>query len=592
MLLPLYDDLIIRHEKDIRHYFDSLPKDPVPPLSWWISILSSRNPDANPFVRFLMRLLLFRDLVLRREIDGVVVNSYAEAEVLQTFLKRENRLEIKVYLKQKGRNKDYRPLFYHKIRGLAGGVFEIIKYFSIVWDELIKFRRWKKADHAIRQHVPEEEITLLETYIGPFSFRDGNYRDTYYQGIMDCLDENQKRNTFYLPTFYNLNDPGPALKGLKASRVNFIIRERLLSYRDFAKAACFPFQFKRLRLENPEFLGFDPGPVLQKEKRRAAYHRCSIQSTIHFCFFRQLKRKGYRLEKYIDWFENQWFDRSANLAVHTFFPNVKSIGYAGYAPGSMELNVRPHSSEVLVGVLPDVLGVIGHGFEDYFKEYAPELEVFTAPAFRFRYLFESIHEPIKTNSDFCISIALPYYEDQAMMLLLAIREIIDIFRGDERSIRFCIKLHPAVPVTRKLISEIEGMGAVLTEDPFEILIRQTNLLICTASSASMEALAMGVPVIEVAGLREGSSTNIPKKIPSEIHTICYNVRQTVNAILSFYSARNHDYSEVARTVRETYFCPVTKATVQNFIQGKSPQANQTEHPSSNETTRNKYPDSR
>ena len=103
---------------------------------------------------------------------------------------------------------------------------------------------------------------------------------------------------------------------------------------------------------------------------------------------------------------------------------------------------------------------------------------------------------------------------------------------------------------------------------FNDCVEKSNLLISSASSACMETLAKGIPVI-VVGNNSGLTHNpIPETIISDIWRLCYTPQEITDAV-KFYQTRSpekiKEHEEAGRRIRKEYFEPVTREGVREFL---------------------------
>ena len=88
------------------------------------------------------------------------------------------------------------------------------------------------------------------------------------------------------------------------------------------------------------------------------------------------------------------------------------------------------------------------------------------------------------------------------------------------------------------------------------------------SITCLEAIALGIPVINVKRSIGLSFNSIPKEIPREIWRHCSSEKEILNAINFFtykLSTKSKSRQNIGKLVRKNYFEPVTKKKVINFL---------------------------
>ena len=85
----------------------------------------------------------------------------------------------------------------------------------------------------------------------------------------------------------------------------------------------------------------------------------------------------------------------------------------------------------------------------------------------------------------------------------------------------------------------------------------------------MESIVFGIPVVIMRNSRGITFNPIPKEIPQGIWSICDSSDEIIDLIRQYnnMSAEQiHNYKHLGKQVRESYFEPVTKKSVQKFLE--------------------------
>lgn len=103
---------------------------------------------------------------------------------------------------------------------------------------------------------------------------------------------------------------------------------------------------------------------------------------------------------------------------------------------------------------------------------------------------------------------------------------------------------------------------------FNDCVEKSDLLISSASSACMETLAKGIPVIIIGNSHGLTHNPVPETITGDIWRLCYTTNEIAKAI-QFYKSRAHEkikeHEALGRRIREEYFEPVTGEGVRRFL---------------------------
>ena len=288
-----------------------------------------------------------------------------------------------------------------------------------------------------------------------------------------------------------------------------------------------------------------------------------MKAILNYRFFRRLKKLDIKIETAINWFENQGLDKGWNCGLHDFFPETKIKGYLGMIISQHYLPMFPTIIEAESKVIPDTLYVIGKGLEESIKEFYPELSVQTAPAFRFQGVYrDSIKKSV--NSEHTVLVVLySVLEDavKAMKFALETHQIL----GNEINVRWQIKPHPLTSKEKVL----DALAEAIPEDwkwidiDFHDCLDEVDVLMGSASTTCMEALARNKYVI-IIGNQHGITHNpVPFSVTSQLWKLCYSPAEAGEVIMNCVSGVGK-ISEVD-SIRENYFEPLTRDGVEKLI---------------------------
>ena len=293
-----------------------------------------------------------------------------------------------------------------------------------------------------------------------------------------------------------------------------------------------------------------------------------INSTVDIVRYRtkRLKETGVKLRLVIDWFENQDIDRGWNAGFRRFFPKAETIGYQGFILSAHYLCIYPTEVEKDSHIIPNKVAVVGSGLAQSARRFCSALDVCSAPAFRFQHVWRKrIYSP--ATNKYTILVALHIMISPAVYILKLLASMANKMADNTR---FWIKPHPTVSR-----SQIQGTFGSGWPEQFEFVggdfndcVEKSNLLISSASSACMETLAKGIPVIIIGNSYGLTQNPIPETITDDIWRLCYSPQEITDAI-QFYQTRTpekiKEHEETGTRIREEYFEPVTKEGTREFL---------------------------
>ena len=197
-------------------------------------------------------------------------------------------------------------------------------------------------------------------------------------------------------------------------------------------------------------------------------------------------------------------------------------GYKGFFIIEQHASQQPTCYESDLGTLPDCFYVVSEYCKEKMLEVCNKLNVKVAPAFRFSHLFST--QDLRGTGQPIVLIALPIMFDEARHIVEVSIKLANKMSGD---VKFLIKHHPSY--TKEIIEKhIPGINDPVFEYTDKImpeLLERVSVIISSASSVCVEAVAVGIPVA-IHGNRSGVTLNpIPLNVPKDTWAVFYTSEQ-------------------------------------------------------------------
>ena len=526
-------------------------------LDWWVERPSSRNIHQSLlFYRFCCLHLVNELIQSGSNIEKVIVDSSAMVSIIMKLKEKE------------GLN--------FEISDCGGKLTGILPNFikstlRILWlckQKLLQFWAVKKTS-PISRNQQKNNLILIDLFVFPGFIN----KDRYYNGLWERLNSEQKKRTFFVPTLMMMKEKEfeAAYHELRTSDRNFLIKEDYLTFSDLLYSLLHIFRVWFIKLPPQEVLGIDFSPLIREELLMGKGYENALEGLLNYRFAKRLKTRSFDLSLVIDWWEGQPLDKGWNLGFHTFFPKTPRKGYLGYAPRTMELQLRPTESEVKYGAAPETISTIGEQFSKEMESANLPFKAETAPAFRFGHVWESGADQDQASGTFKILMALSIMVDESINILQKVIESSLDFKRD--GIEFLIKPHPVTTVD-KIKSRFLGKWPhhfQVVEGPTPNYIRMSDLLITGMSSVGLEAVVLGIPVIVVETMRGLAYDPIPDSVPKELWRSCRSPEEICEAINVFRNRspeKVREHQELSTKIKKDYFEPVTKEGVYRFLELK------------------------
>lgn len=553
--------------EELRHSFielvDQMSLQNIDNIDWWVLPLATRNTFTSPFFMDCCRARMLDDLLSSppQGLETVVVGSPGMARVAQKIVKQRGstcciEFDRGIYLRQV-LFRTFRNFFGAAVLSVSQWVFANILVNGIKNDKL-------------------QPLILVDTFLYPNSIRGGKFFDRHFPGIETELDPNELNRLFYFPTFYGTRNFAAAFHQLRKLKTNFLLKEHYLRITDYLYALGHGLRIFRLKLADPLVLGeMDVSAIAQDNLGVHCSPPSVIEALLKYRAIDRMHQAGLRISRVIGWFENQDINRAVNAGFRRFYPNCSVIGYVGYVPSSHYLCAKPTSTELAAAVLPTRVAVMGRGFIEAIREYAPGLDVGVAPALRYQHLFVPL--PRQTESaQLEILVALPVVRTEALEVIAAVRSSIPGIRTSTRTaIKVVIKPHPATIILSEHLSSLSDDPEVLVEwsnDRLDHLLARADVMISTASSACFEALALGVPAVVIGNLKGLTYVSIPRGVPEGLWQLFYpgeSLAVAVETLRHAWASARANGTNAAAELRETYLEPVTSNGIRELIVGVS-----------------------
>jgi len=523
-------------------------------LDWWVASPASRNTLASPLFYYLCGIRLIERLIEENHnISEIIVDSFALKIIIRDLLFKKS-----VSIPVNGPN-----------ASIANKIHRIIKNIKIVFNTLknkFYMLRYSRKTEYLRKTMNNGSLTLIDTFVFPGFIS----KDRYYNGLWENLSEEERSLTYFVPTLTNIPswDIISAYKELRKSDKNYIIKEDYLEFGDLIFSLLHSCRILFIKIKSVSFQGIDISPLIREEILTFNGFKNAVEALLNFRFTKALKNNRINLRLVINWFENQVVDKGWNAGFSRFYPDIHTIGYRGYVTSDFYLCSLPSQCENSSNVLPREIAVIGKELCDSTKEFDSTLKTKIVPALRFSHLWENDFF-LPSSKYFTIFFALPYSLVESNEIYQALYNNLDYIINN--NFRIIVKPHPTMNIenVKNMIGPNHSNIFSLVNESFIDCLSKSNMVISGMSGAVIESIVFGIPVVLLRNRRGITFNPIPKEIPKGIWTICESSDEIINLIQKYSSISNEklqDYKALGKQVRENYFEPVTKESVNRFLQ--------------------------
>lgn len=543
--------------------------------SWWLGSVSEKNPYVSKLFLHACYLLTAERLMSGQAGGApllLVVENRAVRQTLATHLRAKKTVEV-VWQEPWG----------SKVLGWLTETAEC-------WVR----RGWFVARHlgrivAARLLQPRPQdfgspsglraasgLMLLRSWVDQRCFPEPvTYRSINFGDLHHFLNA-QRRPWAIVPSVLPTWSFWRGVRSLVRSGVPFLLPQRSLHATDVLRAVI-----RWGRRPKPEpcplFQGADISLLILDDQRRDWVLGRSPTNALLGAAVRRWAEAGIPIHTFIYTFENHLWEKAFCLAFREFFPATRLIGYQDANLPAMALNFFVARGEASMVPLPDLLITNGRYSFDLLAQGGHDpARLRRGGALRYQYLAASERgceglnakdRPDGGNGLFVL-VTTSIGEPLAFELVW---KVIQAFRS-EVTIPVVLKCHPGLPFPA--LSSRLGIGSLpdhitVSHRPVPELLPRAAVLLYMDSTTSLEALALGVPLIHVSsdyGLDFDPLDGVP-----EVRASVRDPEQLFKAVRAVLDspARATDRTRCGQELSPKFFEPVDESVYRLFL-GETP----------------------
>lgn len=520
-------------------------------LVWLLNPLVSRNIyQSDLFIRICQLLLVKKYIDGYEELESIRLKTLGQYKVIEKYLSRKNNNGIDLSFEKKVKGKSFFKDLYKYLK----------KSVRLLLLKSTERRKGFKSNGR---------ITFIDTFMLENSINEGRYIDRYYNGILEFIPKDLRDDFFFIPTIMTSFTNLDLNEIVGASPQNLLFKHDYLSVGDYGWILKKLMTARNWGNRNFKLAGLDITPLIEEEYRRNGTFTNSVfEGLLNYRFVKKLKKRKCDIRLAIDWNENQPIDKGLVKGFKEFYPETTVKGYQGYIVSThSNFYIQPVDCEVDAGVIPDVISVIGNGLTSRLNEFSDKVAVETAPAFRFKSVYSDFETESSTGEN--LLVALPIDPEESLAILRLVSNSLAQF--DRKELEIWIKPHPVLNINRikaKMGADWSENFLIATGD-FNKVAAQCHVVIGSASSALMETVARGIPVVVIGSQNGITQCPIPDSIDNRIWSLSYTKEDLYSAVKKFLELRADEKEELKRIgkqIKHAYFEPVTKKSVAEFLE--------------------------
>lgn len=461
--------------------------------SWWLSSLSEKNTYVSKVFLHACYVLVALRLIRERDGKGVLLFLVEDRAVRQCL-----RGQL---LATAGSGWLYRDRFGERFRVFIRETGEFwarfVHFIGQQFGRLLIARMF--ATGAGIHRKCGTPVTLLHSWVDRRSFDEsGAYRSINFWDLERYL-VSQGRTVAIVPNILRTLPFHAAIRALIRSRVPFLLPQRFLRMTDVLREA-FRTMARPRPIRWPPFEGVDISPLIEEDRRQDWLKGRERSNALYVAAVRRWREAGIPIKSFIYTFENHIWEKAYCLAFRRYYPSALLVGHQDANLSKMSLNFFVAKQEQTLVPLPDLVITNGQYSYDLLAGGGHDLaRLRCGGALRYQHLVDLAAEARRT-----VAAARPVVlVTTSMGVSLACELLWKTLQAFEREtwVRVVIKCHPGLPF--KALAAALGLHRLpghfdMSERPVSELLRRSGVLVSMDSTTSLEALALGVPVMHVA----------------------------------------------------------------------------------------------
>ncbi len=496
-------------------------------IGWLVNNVTSRNTVYSNILLCIRYILLIEDVSKTEVIEEIRLSDDSIAGVL--------RQKYHVVCSSKIINERLSRFF----RSIKQCVF------CIIWSIGALHCKTKKRVAAL---LKEGECSAVEVNIFKKSKK---YDDRYYGNVLDSLPSELTSSIFYFILYLII----PQRKIVEQIATN--TKYKVVYIWDFLRLKDYIIAIKNTRKKYPislmkyDLLGYDFTHLL-KHTSNLSYDFYYFLAHLYVRVIKGMKGDGVNLKLFIDWFENQSYDKSLHWAMNKYYPGVPIHAYIGIMA---DTKVNPISiatnDEFHRNIAPRNVFVCNQALRNQYVKSGYEGNVGMAPFYRSQKVWDFNKTEKKPYGPFNLYVPLGIFHEE---IRYKTQLILDYLKGlPELDVMVSIKMHPSCD--ESLIAPlINGCNRIrIVKGDFYELLSQADAVVASNSSTTYEALSCGIAALYFVDPENRFCLNKPDGIDDRMWYIVNDRESLKKAIDSITSIPKKEMETIADSIKSYYF---------------------------------------
>lgn len=451
----------------------------TPDRLWQASNICSKNRFHPDFLIQLYDLEIIRWLTQHAPVPATIIGINLSPNILDYARISGLPISVPVWPRIKSFCADFAA------RGFQ--IAKTIRQMAILIYRRLRFHRGKPG-----KYDSKSQIYLIKSFAYDSSIRPGpKYTDPFFGILPDYLAANGQKPLVLANLLGNIAYLTKEFRKIIGTKVNAV--DQYLTPLNIVSAA-FRLMKTSMKITTPyDFRGIPVTRLINRYLYRRL-NDVALYQYLHYDAIRNLLKKQ-TVHTYIQTYENNPWERMCLKAFRDFSPQTRLIGYHHNVAPMASQNLFRSRYDTAQKYFPDEIITVGPRARNLLIRQSThaKLNVKTGCALRYSYL-DKTPTPRKRIGN-RVLIALEGQKEAAPLIEFACRQF-----AEEHPFIVTFRFHPAFGYRQMrsyLVSAIpeSEMLRISTEPSIQTELEKTDVLLYWGSAVSLEAIAMGIPVI-------------------------------------------------------------------------------------------------
>jgi hypothetical protein len=454
-------------------------------LSWWCSSIAEKNTAAYSLYHNICYLAIARDIWRKEDRSLLLV---AESRALLRAVARQPDMGKSVSWVTTSSSL---PDFFFCLLSM---VYVWSRFLLSGFAELRDARVTRRGEQR-RTGVSERKRILLHTCIDDSYFGDdGSARDRYFT-VLPAELRKKGYDVVTMPWLCNVKrSRRDAFRWFREHPGEYLIPEDYYSLKDYLWSAFIIIRLMNMPSVNRCFQDLQIGQLIEEARRCQARNTVAARFARYYRVVERLSKEGYKVDVFIDIFENMITEKPQLIAFHKYMPRTLTIGFQHYLTFyPLWLCMFTTSGERQTAPFPKAIICSSPFTLHLFRQQGFPGDMLRAgPSLRYLHLLPPRKEPRRPKASVLVVLTL-----NTSVVAETMEKLFEAFPTDE-GFEFLIKVHPMMPEGEwsMILGERTLPRHMLrVEGPMERWIEQATCAIMMVSTSAIEMLLSGVSVI-------------------------------------------------------------------------------------------------